>query len=140
MAQVCRGSHHGVPGTVQGVQGSAIVAYLALSKGGPRVHYPRVTTIQGWFWGPLSKGGHYQKVRFSSEKQGFRVWPGVHYPRVATIQAWIWGPLSKGGHYPRVATIAIQGWPPSKGQLGPFQIDFDPRLSGTRGPLSKIYL
>ena len=59
------------------------MAYLALSKGGSRVHYPRVATIQGWIWGPLSKGGH--------------------YPRVATIQGW---PLSKGGsgvHYPRVA-------------------------------------
>ena len=68
VAQVCRGSHHGVPGTVQGVQRSAIVVYLALSKGGPRVHYPRVTTIQGWFWSPLSKGGHYRKVRFSNGK------------------------------------------------------------------------
>ena len=38
------------------------MAYLALSKGGSRVHYPRVATIQGWIWGPLSKGGHYPRV------------------------------------------------------------------------------
>ena len=42
--------------------GEAIVAYLALSKGGYRVHYPRVATIQGWIWGPLSQGGHYPRV------------------------------------------------------------------------------
>ena len=78
-----------------------IVAYLALSKGGSSVHYPRVATIQGWIWGPLSKGGHYPRV---ATIQG---WPlskggsGVHYPRVAIIQGWIMGPLSKGGHYSR---------------------------------------
>ena len=31
-------------------KGEAIVAYLALSKGGYRVHYARVATIQGWIW------------------------------------------------------------------------------------------
>ena len=86
--------------------GEAIVAYLALSKGGSRVHYPRVdleATIQGW---PLSKGGT--------------------YPRVATIQGW---PLCKGGswvHYPRVATIeglaSIQGLAVLPTPETPFQL------------------
>ena len=70
--------------------GEAIVAYLALCKGGSRVHYPRVAIIQGWIWGPLSKGGHYPRVDHGS-----------------TIQGW---PLSKCGHYhPRVATVEESG-------------------------------
>ena len=64
---------------------------------------PRVATIQGWIWGPLSKGGHYPRVDHGSTIQG---WPlskcgsGVHYPRVATsgncCQKPFLGALSKG--------------------------------------------
>ena len=71
--------------------GEAIVAYLALSKGGYRVHYPRVATIQGWIWGPLCKGGHY---------------PWEHYPRVATIQESVkWQLLSKAFFFSTVGIV-----------------------------------
>ena len=106
--------------------GEAIVGYLALFKGGSRVHFPRMdleATIEGR---PLSKGGHYPRV---APIQGWPLSKGGHYARVdhgSTIQGW---PLSKCGtgvHYPRVATIqglaTIQGWPLSKGrQLGIFK-------------------
>ena len=78
--------------------GEAIVAYLALSKGGYRVHYATVATIQGWIWGPLCNGGHY---------------PWEHYPKVVIIQESVnWQLLSKA-----FLGSTIQGWPLSKSQL-----------------------